>query len=498
MSTPVPATAPGSVSASASGSAARHDDTWTRAWHAVGHRVASLHDHPDPVTPDTLPLAVASHAATIRLLVTVHRDLTRPSHDTRSHDTRGDDTRGDRGGGRTDAPTLRQLEADPVRALGLALGRHPADPGVALSDVLTTKPPPGAGRLWHDLARAATVAAHQWRTADPGSRPRAHQAWSLMADVAAIGQGLAVLDTDISRAATRMTAAVQAQLGTAPGVLSDRYAGAATEGLRAAGERTRHLAEQGPLPAVAPLRQPTTRPHILRAPIDVPFAQDATAALLDRADTIAPRDLALLVRVQAALSEHAARLSPDPGLAAAARQHADLLDGTLTRELATVEPLSDQRPLQQARAVLGYVAKLQPTHPHAGRVAAAIARSQPDIVDALHRAARHQLATGAWLVPNPNERHTSAIWVRQAPTATGTQWQPDLVHRLVEARTTAHHLARTAGPNPFPDTAAAIAVATARQGLPPRDAVRPPSFHTTTARPATPARGTDRAADLER
>lgn len=468
--------------------AANRPDVWTQAWHAVGHRVAGLLEHHEPVTPDTLPLAVASHAATVRLLVTVHRDLTHRGMNKQ----KGDD----------DRLTLRQLEANPVQALGAALERHPATPGVALSDVLTTNPPPGPTRLWHDLARAATVAHQHWATAAPESRPRHHQAWSVMADVAAIGQGLAVLDTDISSAATRMPPTIQTQLNTAPGVLSDRYAGAATQGLRAAGERTRHLAEQGPLPDVAPLRQPRTRPEAVRAPVHVPLAQEAVVELLARADAIAPRDLVLLVRAQVTLSEHAARLTRSPDLANTARRHAAVLAGISTRQLATIEPSSDQRPIDQTRALLNYVAKIPPTHPDAERIAAAIARSQPDMIGALHRTGRHQLATGAWLVPNPNERATTSIWTRQtsqpgAPPGTPPAVQPDLMNRLVDARPHAHDLAQTAGVNPFPDTAAAVALATARQGLPPRYAVHPPAFPRATQRPAAPSRA-PRSTDLER
>ncbi len=122
----------------------------------------------------------------------------------------------------------------------------------------------------------------------PPPGPQRDQAWSLMADVGTISEGLAILDTDISRAATRMPAAVQEQLGTSPGVLSDRYASAATHGLRAAGERTRLLAAHGPLPDVAPLRQPLTRPGAVRYPAHVPGAQDATVELLGHVQTISP------------------------------------------------------------------------------------------------------------------------------------------------------------------------------------------------------------------
>ena len=62
------------------------------------------------------------------------------------------------------------------------------------------------------------------------------------------------------------------------------------------------------------------------------------------------------------------------------------------------------------------------------------------------------------------------------------------------ARTTAHHLAATAGPNPFPDTDAA----TAHQGLPPRHAITTPTFPSTTTRPPTPARAPTRTPDIER
>lgn len=104
-------------------------------------------------------------------------------------------------------------------------------------------------------------------------------------------------------------------------------------------------------------------------------------------------------------------------------------------------------------------------------------------------------ATAGWLVTNPNERATSTLWVRQAPRS---EWQPDLMHRLVQARTTAYQLAQTAGPNPFPNSEAAIALATARQGLAPRDAIRAPAFPRTTERPASTSRAVRAGTDLER
>lgn len=439
-------------------------NTWTRAWHAVGHRVAGLIDAPAPVTPDTVPLAVASHATTIRLLVDMHRDLTNRAGNTRPP-----------------APTLELLETNPVKALGAALERHPATPGVALSDVMTTKPPPGSARDWHDLARASTVAARAWRDAEPASRPQRDQAWSLMADVGAVSEGLAVLDLDISRAATRLTERGQELLGVSAGVLSERYGSAAVQGLRAAGERTRTLANHGPLPDVAPLREPISCAAAVRFPAHVPAAQAATIELLGRSGPINPNDLSVLVRAQAQLSEHAARLTQDPRLAGLARQHAVEMAGVIPRGLSTIEPASDLRPLQQTQALLNYLRTVRGDHPDAGRIASAIARSQPNIVDALYRSSRHQLAAGAWLVPNPNERSTTAIWVRQPARM---ERQPDLVDRLVQARASAHDLAAASGTNPFPDTEAAIAVATARQGQPPRAAITCPSLPRTTDRPA--------------
>ena len=453
-------------------------DTWTRAWHAVGHRVAALVNAPTPVTPDTVPLAVASHATTIRLLVDIHRGLTNRAANARSP-----------------APTVELLETNPVKALGAALERHPATPGVALSDVMTTKPPPGSARDWHDLARASTVAARAWHDAEPASRPQRDQAWSLMADVGAVSEGLAILDLDIARAATRLTARGQELLDVSAGVLSERYGSAAVQGLRAAGERTRVLANQGPLPNVAPLREPISRANAVRFPAHVPAAQAATIELLGRSGPISPNDLTVLVRAQARLSEHAARLTQDPGLADVARQHAVQLAKVIPRGLSTIEPSSDLRPLQQTQALLTYLRTVRAEHPDAGRIAAAIARSQPDMVDALYRSSRHQLASGAWLVPNPNERSTTAVWVRQPAR---TERQPDLVERLVQVRANAHAMAAASGTNPFPDTQAAIAVATARQGQPPRAAITCPSLPRTTDRPAMPGRTLTHHAVVER
>lgn len=453
-------------------------DTWTRAWHAVGHRVAALVDAPAPVTADTVPLAVASHATTIRLLVEIHRDLTNRA-----------------GNSRLPTPTVELLETNPVKALGAALERHPSTPGVALSDVMTTKPPPGSARDWHDLARASTVAARAWRDAEPASRPQRDQAWSLMADVAAVSQGLAVLDLDISHAATRLTEQGQELLGVSAGVLSERYGNAATQGLRAGGERTRTVAAHGPLPDVAPLREPISGPGAVRLPAHVPGAQAATVELLDHAEPISPIDLAVVVRAQARLSEHAERLTKDPRLADLARQHALQLATVVPRGLSTIEPASDLRPLQQTQALLTYLRTVRAEHPDAGKIAAAIARSQPDMVDALYRSSRQQLGAGTWLVPNPNERSTTAIWVRQPARA---ERQPDLVDRLVDARASAQDLAAASGTNPFPDAEAAIAVATARQGLPPRAAIRCPSLPRATDRPAMPGRTLSHQPSVER
>lgn len=485
MNTPAGAGAPGRAGGRGGGG---RGDTWTRAWHTVGHRLTGLLNDPTPVTPETLPLAVVSHAATVRLLVTVHRDLThRAPRTTRAASIK-------ELGARAAPAPLELLETDPVKALGHALDRHPATPGAALSDVLTTNPPPGPARLWHDLARAATLAEHTWRTAEPTSRPQHDQAWSVMADVAAIGETLAILDHDIARTATLLTPTGQQVLDASPGVLSDRYGYAATAGLRAAGERTRLLAARGPLPDVGPLRHPTTAAQAVRHPAHVPAAQTAVVELLDRARTLSPRDLTVLAHAQVKISEHAARLASDPTLISAAHQHATLLVNVKPRALATLEPGSDPRPLQQTQALLTYLRDVRPTDPDAGRIAAALARSQPNLIDALHRASRDQLANGAWLVPDDNPR-THTQWMKQPANAKA---QPDLVDRLVAARASAHHLASPAGANPFPDTDAAIAVATARQGLPPRSAITTPAFPATTTRPAAPGRTPRRTPDVER
>lgn len=467
--------APRTTRAGGLGAGAR-GDTWTPAWHAVGHRLSGLLEHPDPVTPDTLPLAVVSHAATVRLLVTVHRDLTH----------RAPRTTGKELGAHAAPAPLELLDTDPVKALGHALDRHPATPGAALSDVLTTNPPPGPARLWHDIARAATLAEHTWRTAEPTSRPHRDQAWSVMADVAAIGESLAILDHDLARTATRLTPTGAELLNVSPGVLSDRYGYAATAGLRAAGERTRLLAARGPLPDVGPLRQPTTTAHAVRQPAHVPAAQTSLVELLNQARTISPRDLTVLAVAQAKISEHAARLTTDPGLATTAREHTAVLATVKPRDVVTLEPDSDPRPLQQTQALLTYLRDVRAGSPGASRVAAALARSQPDVVDALHRAARDQLANGAWLIPDDRPR-TTTQWMKQpASRGTGPTTQPHLVDRLVAARTSAHRLAQAAGTNPFPDTDAALAVATARQGLPPREAITTPAFPAATTRPAAP------------
>lgn len=156
-----------------------------------------------------------------------------------------------------------------------------------------------------------------------------------MADVGAVSEGLAILDSDISRAAPGLTACGRELLGVSAGVLSERYGSAAVQGLRAAGERTRALAAQGTLPDVAPLREPISRANAVRFPAHVPAAQAAMIELLGRSGPISPNDLAVLVRAQGRLSEHAARLTHDPALADLARQHAVQLAGVIPRRTRT-------------------------------------------------------------------------------------------------------------------------------------------------------------------
>ena len=336
---------------------------------------------------------------------------------------------------------------------------------------MTTRPEAGPPQAWQRLARAVTVAGDTWRRADPESRPRQHQAWSLMADVAALGQAMAVLDADIARAATRMTNDTIERLGVAPGVLADRYAAAAVQGLRLAGERVVALAQSGPLPDVAPLRQPVTRPMMLRQPAHVPHAQAATAELLSRASVISPRDFTLAVQAQARLTRHAMRLTSDPALRDAAQAYLADISRVAPRGLATIEDRSDARVLSQSQATLSYVSTLRPGSEQSSRVAAAIARSQPALLEAFESTAWRQLGSGAWLVPNPNERATTTIWVVRTPGASSEA--PDVVSRLRASRPTAQAFADVAGHNPFPDVAAATTLALARQGLPPRSALAP-------------------------
>lgn len=443
-------------------------DQWTESWHAVGHQVAKLLAA-EPVSPRHLELTLASHGALVRLLRGVHRDLTARAQRERS----------------PAAPSLELLERNPVRALGDALERHPVAGGIALTDVMTTRPGPGVRASWHELARASTVAAHAWRAADPESRPRAHQAWSVMADIAALSQGAALLDLEISRAATRLPDDVQVRLAVSPGVLSDRYATAAVQGLRAAGERVLALAHQGPLPDVGPLRQPITRPAPLRQPAQVPAAQAATAELLNRARVISPRDFTVAVHAQARLTQHVVRLTRDPSVAEAARSHLDALTRVVPRGLATIETQSDSRSLMQSQAVLALVANLRPSHDDADRVAAALARSQPMLIDALESTASRQLDCASWLVPNPNERATSVLWVARPPSATVEV--PDVLRRLRSARTTADALQVSAGRSPFPSDEARAAAMVARLGLPPREAIGSQPFGKGASRPPRPA-----------
>lgn len=100
---------------------------------------------------------------------------------------------------------LRAVQADlaatewrGVTNLSTELARQPRVTDQPLTTVLQVEPTSRAGRLWRDVAKAATVAEHDWHQSTLALRPFGAAAWSEIADVAVMAEAVGLLDGDIA------------------------------------------------------------------------------------------------------------------------------------------------------------------------------------------------------------------------------------------------------------------------------------------------------------
>lgn len=298
--------------------------------------------------------------------------------------------------------SVEELEARPVGVLARALATHPA-PSLPLD--LDGQAPTGGAEAWRRASRHALLAGHEWSTRPP--RLTAAQAWSAVADVAALATALSVVDADLATSARAL-----------PGIdleVTEQLQAAATSGLRTAAGEAAALAAAGPLPAwgePGPESSPT-RVLLVRSPADVAGAQSRIAAQVAAAGDLSPQAVTLVatgqVRVLAAASETLKHV--DPARADRARELARSVASVVAgrHRLAALMP-DDPRPVVQTRELVQRVATLGRDQGSLAALAAVVDRC-PAVLAALSRRGDQALRTGQWLVPNVDaEQAADPLW----------------------------------------------------------------------------------------
>jgi hypothetical protein len=139
---------------------------------------------PQPPSYAGLQAALSGRAATLDLLVSVHREVAGQSPDAVQL-------------------TMADLGRHPVAVLGRALRDHPrihAD--LSPTGVHALEQSTEAGRTWLSASRHALVAHHDWL--GDWAPMTGDAAWSVLADVAALSRAIAVLDEGLVRDASRL------------------------------------------------------------------------------------------------------------------------------------------------------------------------------------------------------------------------------------------------------------------------------------------------------
>ncbi len=191
------------------------DDAWSR----LGRDLAVLRADPTFATdPLDLDHAVAGRDAVLRLARSITRTgvLGRP---------------------------VSTENTDPAAAWITAVNRTSLVHLDQAHDLLADEPRTPVGGLWGEVHRMSVVAQHHWQASAVRSRPRGDQAWSLLADTAALSGAVAELDPTLAgrlREAGRAREADVIAQSTAA-----RLAPAATFAV--------HQARTGDLPQLGPL-----------------------------------------------------------------------------------------------------------------------------------------------------------------------------------------------------------------------------------------------------
>ncbi|MBK8075392.1 MAG: hypothetical protein IPK24_07455 [Kineosporiaceae bacterium] len=292
-----------------------------------------------PIPDSDLDVALTGYQATLDLLRGIHRDLTGSSQ----HAT---------------PRLISEAERNPVGLLGTLLADIPRLAPLSPTEALTQPTRSGAGARWQQVTRNAVLAAGAWDAAGPTAHPTGQAAWTELADIAALTQGVLAASDDL---ATSLTHA--GRHSDADAVKMDRQSGlgvaAEHTGRRATTTQphvTVNLPPRRPPPPAAPQRPRPTR--------GVPPTHRPPA----RRQCRGARDVELIALTIATAAHQGSQplartgLPHDAALAGVLREHAELLAraSDTTRRLATIAP-SDPRPLAQAQGIHQLLAGMRRT-----------------------------------------------------------------------------------------------------------------------------------------
>jgi hypothetical protein len=181
-------------------------------------------------------------------------------------------------------PDIADLARSPIATLRGLLAKDPPEL-VAAGDHRPAKDA-AAPSVWRTLWAATALAADGWSRADRASRPAGAQAWSTVADIAAVAEAAALVDCDLAdprRGALRVHRSDD----------SWRVGIAAAE--------VRRLANTGPLPPAEPLRPDgkSLLPLRVRSLADLPAALTRLAQLVRVAGHLRPESVGALAAAHA-------------------------------------------------------------------------------------------------------------------------------------------------------------------------------------------------------
>ncbi|PFG45137.1 hypothetical protein ATJ97_0059 [Georgenia soli] len=313
-------------------------------------------------------------------------------------------------GWKSRAESVLNIGQDPVFYLQRTLAGYPA-PAYRISLVERMKSPPQdpAAASWYRIAKYAELAAHDFTAYD--KHLTGEHRWTVVADAAAIGRTLYVLDGHLIDAARK--------LDNAP--LLAALTEARHSALPLAAEESLILARSGPLPDLDTVsREPTT---VTPVRVDNPTAAVEAQARLRRqltaAADLSPEAIGIAALTQARLLNAAEHLlsEADPS-----RAHLAGTIGEQLRKIRVKDPQvaalvpGSQLPLVQSRELARFLhaALTVPPRTELGeqvrRSMAAIVDRAPALVSALAHGAHRQVWGRRWAVSYAGEGQDITPW----------------------------------------------------------------------------------------